>query len=92
MCVPLTHLNINSQHKTFSQSIYMNSVKNYSLPKLTVCAKFTQSRTCQAMYVHSNIEARKRIHRCCEKKSVMYSECVSLALVIQHAIRMRRII
>jgi hypothetical protein len=40
-----------------------------------------------------NIEARSRNH-CCRGKavSVTYSECVSVALVIQHAKRMRRII
>jgi hypothetical protein len=40
-----------------------------------------------------NIEARSRNH-CCRGKavSITYSECVSVALVIQHAKRMRRII
>jgi hypothetical protein len=40
-----------------------------------------------------NIEARSRNHCCREKAvSITYSECVSVALVIQHAMRMRRII
>jgi hypothetical protein len=40
-----------------------------------------------------NIEARLRNHFCCGKaKSIKYSECASVALVIQHAKRMRRII
>jgi hypothetical protein len=45
------------------------------------------------MYVKSNIEARSRNH-CCRGKaiSITYSEWVSVALVIQHAKRMRRII
>jgi hypothetical protein len=40
-----------------------------------------------------NIEARSRNH-CCRGKaiSITYSECVSVALVIQNAKRMRRII
>jgi hypothetical protein len=40
-----------------------------------------------------NTEARSRNH-CChgETISIIYSECVSVALVIQHAKRMRRII
>jgi hypothetical protein len=40
-----------------------------------------------------NIEARSRTH-CCQGKatSITYSECVSVALVTQHAKRMRRII
>jgi hypothetical protein len=40
-----------------------------------------------------NIEARSRNH-CCHWKelSITYSECVSVALVIQHEMRMRRII
>ena len=38
------------------------------------------------------MEARSRNH-CCRgrAKSITYSECVSIALVIQHAKRMRRI-
>jgi hypothetical protein len=40
-----------------------------------------------------NIEARSRNH-CCRGKAIniTYSECVSVALVVQHAMRMRRII
>jgi hypothetical protein len=49
--------------------------------------------TRQGMYVKSNIEARSHNH-CCRGKaiSITYSECVSVALVTQHAKRMRRII
>jgi hypothetical protein len=41
----------------------------------------------------SKVKARSRQH-CCRGKamSITYSECLSVALVIQHAIRMRRII
>jgi hypothetical protein len=48
--------------------------------------------TRQAMRVQHNIEARSLYHCCCEKaiKST-YSECVSVALVIQHGVRMRRV-
>jgi hypothetical protein len=45
------------------------------------------------MYVQRNIEARSRNHCCCVKAiSITYCECVSVALVIGHAKRMRRII
>ena len=41
----------------------------------------------------SNIEAHRRNH-CCSGKAIgiAYSECVSVALVIQHAMRMRHIV
>jgi hypothetical protein len=43
--------------------------------------------TRQTMYVQRKIEARLRNH-CCSGKAIIitYSECVSVALVIQHAI------
>ena len=42
---------------------------------------------------YNNTEGRSR-NNCCRGKaiSITYSECVSVALVIQHAMRMRRII
>jgi hypothetical protein len=45
------------------------------------------------MYVQSNNEGRSPNH-CCDGKeiSIAYSERVFVALVIQHATRMRRII
>jgi hypothetical protein len=45
------------------------------------------------MYYKRNTEARSRNH-CCHGKaiSITYSEFVSMALVIQHTKRMRRII
>ena len=50
------------------------------------------SETRQAMYVQRNNEARSYNH-CCSKKviSTTYSECVSVALGNQHALRMRLI-
>jgi predicted transcriptional regulator len=44
--------------------------------------------------IHINVtETRSHNHCCCGKAiSITYSECVSVALVIQHAKRMRRII
>ena len=47
----------------------------------------------QANYVQENIESFSRNH-CCSRKavSIVYCECVFVALVIQHAKRMRRII
>jgi hypothetical protein len=52
-----------------------------------------QAYTRQAMYAHRNIEARSRNH-CCRRKAIStkHYECVSVALVIRHAKRMRRII
>jgi hypothetical protein len=45
------------------------------------------------MYYKRSIEARSRNHSCRGKAiSISYAECVSVALVIQHAKRMRRII
>jgi hypothetical protein len=45
------------------------------------------------MYLYHNIEARSRNNCCLGKaKSITYSEYVSVALCIQHAKRMRRII
>jgi hypothetical protein len=42
------------------------------------------------MYVQRNIEARSCNHRCSEKAvSITYSECVFVALLIQHAMHMR---
>jgi hypothetical protein len=45
------------------------------------------------MCAYRNTESRSRNHCCCGKAiSITYSECVSAALVIRHAKRMRRII
>jgi hypothetical protein len=44
------------------------------------------------MYVKRNIEVRSCNHRCSGKAtSITYSECVSIALGIEHAMRMRHI-
>jgi len=47
----------------------------------------------QTMYVKGNIQARS-CNQCCNVKaiSITYSECVILALGIQHAIPMRHIV
>ena len=45
----------------------------------------------QAVYVQRNTEARSCNHCCSGKeRNITYSECVSVALVIRHALRMRR--
>jgi len=45
------------------------------------------------MHVQRGIQSSSRNH-CCRGKatSITYSECAVLALVIQHAVRMRRIV
>ena len=44
------------------------------------------------MFAHCNIETRSRYHYCLGKAIIVtYSECVFVALVIQHVKRMRRI-
>jgi len=53
----------------------------------------TETRTRQADYVSRNIELRSANHSCRGKPiSITFSECVSVALVMQHANRMRLII
>jgi hypothetical protein len=45
------------------------------------------------VYVYRNMQARSRNHCCCGKAiSITYSECVSVAIFIQHAMLMRRIV
>jgi hypothetical protein len=45
------------------------------------------------MYVQRNTEARRRNHsRRGKAVTIKYSECMFVALVIQHAMRMRRVI
>jgi hypothetical protein len=56
-----------------------------------IASKALQERQC--MYIQHNTEARSRNH-CCRGQavSITYSECVFVALVIQHAKRMPLII
>ena len=55
-----------------------------------MCVTHKQDRQCT--YKHT-IRARSRNHLCSGKAtSITYFECVSVALVIQNAMRMRRII
>jgi hypothetical protein len=52
---------------------------------------YTSTR--ETMYVYRNIEARSNNHFCRGNAiSITYYECMSVALVIRHAKRMRRII
>ena len=57
-----------------------------------MCSRFGE-KTKQAIYVKHNTRARSLNQCCCGKAiSIIYSECVSAALVIQHAERLRRVI
>ena len=52
-----------------------------------------EDKTRQAMYVQRNIEALSCNDCYCGKAiSITYSECVPVALGVQHAMRMRRIV
>ena len=58
-----------------------------------ICTMASRYFTGQAMHVWRNIEALSRNHCCFGKAvSITYSECVCIALVIQHPKRMRRIV
>jgi hypothetical protein len=71
---------------------------------LQLLNKLSHIKTCPSALRHAveadrhctykrNIEARSRNHSCRGKAiSIIYSECVSVALVTQHVMRMRRII
>jgi len=75
-------------------SLHINlSPEGLTLRHLLHCKScLLQENTRQAMYVQRNIEARSLNHFCPGKIIVAYFKCVSVALVIQHAKRMRRII
>jgi hypothetical protein len=59
---------------------------------MCVC-RYVRNTATKAIYVQCHIKGRSRNH-CCRGQaiSITYSECVSVALVIQHAKRMRCII
>ena len=63
------------------------------LPYNYIACLFILNKTRQTMYVWRNTEARSYNH-CCSGRaiSVTYSECVSIALIVQPAKRMRPII
>ena len=65
--------------KTYSESLILDVRKNKNQQKLAIIAR-------QAMYVWRNVEARAHNY-CCNGKaiSITYSECVFVALRIQHA-------
>ena len=66
--------------------------RSYDTADLLRCMFLELTRTRQAVYVQRNTETRSRNH--CnrgEAKSVVFSECVSVAFVVQDATRMRHI-
>jgi len=76
---------------------HLAEVTNYCINLLHVCVRtgificIRINRDRQCMYKRY-IEARSRNHCCLGKAiSIIYSECLSLALVIQHVERMCRV-
>jgi hypothetical protein len=75
---------------------YMNlqeGLINISAPYSVPPRRTAFIATTEAMYVQRNVEARSP-NNCCREKAIgiTYSECVFVALLVQHAMRMRRII
>ena len=59
----------------------------------TIYDTLTNELTRRAMYVYRNIKAHSCNHYCSGKAiSTKYSKCVSVALLIKHAMRMRHIV
>ena len=61
--------------------------------RLNLYCELLENKTRQAMYVERNNEARSR-NQCCSEKAIIitYSECVSVALGIHHAMLMHHVI
>ena len=83
MCLSTVHFPPSDRRHT------KNEKAAHSKSHLTLLLQLTR----QTMYVQRNTEARWR-NRCCIGKaiSIAYSECVFVALFIQHAMRMRPVI
>jgi hypothetical protein len=64
----------------------------YHKAEIVISLLYLSELTRRATYKHK-VEARLRKHCCCGKAIIItYSECVFVALAIQHAQRMSRII
>ena len=91
-CSASSLLGRNTSHmhniKTLSSVRYKGYLPHKKHVNCTIATLFSKQTT-QAMHIYCNIVARWRKH-CCRGKAM--SNCVSVALVIQHAKRMRRII
>ena len=80
----------------YQRFILRRSVQDsYKCEQLQKCIAYVKSNIDtirQAMYIQRNNEVRSRNHFCSEQAvSITYSECVTVALVIQHAKTMRNI-
>jgi hypothetical protein len=80
-----THTHTHTHTHCTQYILYIKIILMWYCPQLR-----RQDRRCT---YKRNIDARSRNHYCRRKAiSIIHSECVSVALVIQHAERMRRII
>jgi hypothetical protein len=89
MCLELAE----PRHGPLVACVTVSNINSFFAVKFSFNLVIIKNKTGNVFYVKRNTEARSRNH-CCPGKaiSITYSECVSVALVIQHAKGMRRVI